>query len=218
MQRFKGDNSCDIQVESTGWAGSCSRLPCQLCWYLSIRASTGRAPRRVHKRNRLSIIIHAHANTLQSSDLQSWCPGNKTTFNFWFHQHSHYVALFPIRWSEQKPARIWSLSRKIDKFSATKALVCQTCSPRQKAKVFIAVQMATLEGSRHRERKIVYMWPWCTGLHVKPSRSQHSSISGSAVFSGLRTHHPEHTDQQLHVVVGGRRTRERSPLADFRSI
>lgn len=54
-----------------------------------------------------------HTQTLcQSSDLQSWCSGNKTTFNFWFHQHSHDVDLFPIRWSDRKPARIWCLSRK----------------------------------------------------------------------------------------------------------
>lgn len=35
--RLKGDNSCDIPVERTGWS------------YLSIRTSTGRAPRRVHE-------------------------------------------------------------------------------------------------------------------------------------------------------------------------
>lgn len=37
MWRLKGDNSCDIPVERTGWS------------YLSIRTSTGRRPRRVHK-------------------------------------------------------------------------------------------------------------------------------------------------------------------------
>lgn len=63
--RLKGDNSCDIPVECTGWS------------YLSIRTSTGRVPRRVHKHKQVFIHHPASSGTpAQRPALSSsWCPG-----------------------------------------------------------------------------------------------------------------------------------------------
>lgn len=74
---LKGDNSCDIPVECTGWT-----CPADASGYLSIRTSTGRVPRRVHKHKQVFIHHPASSGTpgqrptlRSSSDFQSWCSG-----------------------------------------------------------------------------------------------------------------------------------------------
>lgn len=126
--RLKGDNSCDIPVECTGWAGPAMVCPANGGWYLSIHTSTGtqESPQTQQTVNHHPTSWATCTDThCQSSDLQSWCSGPRKPYIFYSISIHVTSPLFPIRWSERKPAGMWCRRRRTDKSTALRAKLCK---------------------------------------------------------------------------------------------